>query len=246
MLLMCLATAFSVTNSAAAIAAFDRPSAISASTSRSRGVSRSTRLVAAPGHDRGDHLGVEDRAAGGDAAYAVDELGDVGDPVLEQVADRALAAGEQLAGVEVLDVLREHHHREAGSGRAGRDRGPQALVGVRRRQAYVDHGGLGVGVLAARGEVGGVVDRGQDREAVRLEQLDQAGPEEGVVFGEDKSHGTSRVTTVGPPAGLDTLIVPSNAASRRMTPRMPVPVSGSAPPRPSSPTRSRSAPRRRG
>ena len=56
-----------------------------------------------------------------------------------------------------------------------------------------------------------------------LEQLDQAGPEEGVVLGEDKAHGTSRLTTVGPPAGLDTTMVPSNAASRRITPSMPVP-----------------------
>ena len=63
----------------------------------------------------------------------------------------------------------------------------------------------------------------QDREAVALEELDQAGAEEGVVFGEDKTHGTSRVTMVGPPAGLDTLSVPSKAASRRMTPSMPVP-----------------------
>ena len=84
-------------------------------------------------------------------------------------------------------------------------------------------------------EVGGVVDGGEDREALELEELDQAGPEEGVVLGEDKSHGTSSVTMVGPPDGLDTLIVPSNADSRRMTPRMPVPDSGSAPPRPSSP-----------
>ena len=94
---------------------------------------------------------------------------------------------------------------------------------MRRREAYVDHGSLRVRVEQRLREVSGVVDRVQDREAVALEQLDQAGPEEGVVFGEDKTHGTSRVTTVGPPAGLDTFIVPSNAASRRITPSMPVP-----------------------
>ena len=38
----CLLTAFSVMNSRCAIAALDRPSAIRASTSRSRGVSRAT------------------------------------------------------------------------------------------------------------------------------------------------------------------------------------------------------------
>ena len=60
-----------------------------------------------------------------------------------------------------------------------------------------------------------------------------------MVLGEDNAHGTSSVTRVGPPGGLDTLIVPSNAASRRVTPRMPVPAAGSAPPRPSSPTTTR-------
>ncbi len=44
-----------------------------------------------------------------------------------------------------------------------------------------------------------------------------------MVLGEDDAHGTSRVTRVGPPVGLDTLIVPSKAASRRATPRIPVP-----------------------
>ncbi len=38
-----------------------------------------------------------------------------------------------------------------------------------------------------------------------------------------RTHGTSRVTIVGPPSGLDTDIVPSKAASRRITPRIPVP-----------------------
>ena len=49
MLLMCLATAFSVTTRALAIAAFERPSAIRASTSRSRGGQPVERLVAAGG-----------------------------------------------------------------------------------------------------------------------------------------------------------------------------------------------------
>ena len=57
--LMCLATAASVITSARAIAAFDRPSAISASTSRSRGVSRCSGSLRRPeqlAHDvRVDH-----------------------------------------------------------------------------------------------------------------------------------------------------------------------------------------------
>ena len=46
MLATCFSTAPSVTTSAAAIAALERPSAISASTSRSRGVSSSERSSA--------------------------------------------------------------------------------------------------------------------------------------------------------------------------------------------------------
>ena len=45
MLAMCFSTALSVSTSASAMPAFERPSAISASTSRSRGVSASTGLA---------------------------------------------------------------------------------------------------------------------------------------------------------------------------------------------------------
>ena len=67
---------------------------------------------------------------------------------------------------------------------------------------------------------------------MRLEEPDQAVPEEGVVLGEDDAHGTSSVTRVGPPIGLDTLIVPSKAASRRVDPPHPGarPRVGAAPP----------------
>ena len=75
MLFVCLLTAFSVTNIRAAIAAFDRPSAISASTSRSRGVSvASGSSGRAAGEQLGDHLGVHRGAAGGHLAHGVDEL----------------------------------------------------------------------------------------------------------------------------------------------------------------------------
>ena len=90
MLPMCLLTAFSVTTSRAAIAALERPSAISPSTSRSRAVSRpsgSSRSCRASSCD--DDLGVHGGAAAGDPADRVDELAHVGDPVLEQVAEAA-------------------------------------------------------------------------------------------------------------------------------------------------------------
>ena len=72
----------------------------------------------------------------------------------------------------------------------------------------------------------GPVVRGlHDLHAVRGEQPDQPVPQEGQVLAEDNSHGSSRVTTVGPPAGLVTAITPSKAASRRSMPL----ISGPAP-----------------
>jgi hypothetical protein len=52
-------------------------------------------------HDLGVHRG----AARGDGAHRLDEPPDVGDPVLEQVAEAAGAGREQLLRVELLDVL---------------------------------------------------------------------------------------------------------------------------------------------
>ena len=89
MLLTCFSTALSVTTSDRAIAGLLRPSAISASTSRSRGVSRSSgSRRRRPGQQLGDDLGIERRAAGADPPHGGEELGDVGDAVLEEVPDR--------------------------------------------------------------------------------------------------------------------------------------------------------------
>ena len=68
---------------------------------------------------------------------------DVGDAVLEQVADAALLAGQQVAGVALLDVLGEDQHRRAGHALARLDRGADALVGERRREPDVDEREVG-------------------------------------------------------------------------------------------------------
>ena len=71
-----------------------------------------------------------------DPAYGVGELLHVGDPVLEQVAERA-APARQLDGEVGLDVLREQQHADLGEALADPGRGPQPLVGVRRRHPDV-------------------------------------------------------------------------------------------------------------
>ena len=71
-----------------------------------------------PREDLGDHLGIHGRATAGHPLHRVHELPDVADPVLEQVTDTAGAVGEQLAGVELLDVLRQDQDRETGAAAA--------------------------------------------------------------------------------------------------------------------------------
>src|SRR6201999_2134575 len=109
MLATCFSTARSETTSAPAMAPLERPSAISVSTSRSRGVS-----VASPPVRRlapnswGTTSGARAGAPGGAAA-----------------GGRA----EQVGRVAGLDVLGEHQHPRPGVLAPDGDRGPQALVG---------------------------------------------------------------------------------------------------------------------
>ena len=70
----------------------------------------------------GDDLGVERGAAVADPMHGFDEVGDVGDAVLEQVADALGVGREELPCVLVLHVLREHEHAQAGVPAARLDR----------------------------------------------------------------------------------------------------------------------------
>ena len=121
MLATCFSTAPVVSTSSRAIAAFERPSAISESTSVSRGVRRSSGPSTPPAREQlRDDLRIERGAAGRDAPHGVDEVVDVHDPVLQQVADATAAVGEQLRRVGLLDVLRDDQHPVPGRARAAR------------------------------------------------------------------------------------------------------------------------------
>ena len=96
------------------------------------------RLVAGPPAEQlGHHLGIHDGAASGHGADRVDELVVVEHPVLEQVADRARLVSEQLTRVQLLDVLGQQDHREAGYLPPCRQGGLQPVIGERRRQPDV-------------------------------------------------------------------------------------------------------------
>ena len=127
------------------------PWAISASTSRSRGVrwsSGDSGGLARAGHQRLDHLGVDDRAAAGDLADGVrraargrtpaPSAGTPGPPSRSRAASRAYAGST---------YWRQHDDAEARVVPAERGGGPDALVGAGRRHADVGEHDVGrVGV----------------------------------------------------------------------------------------------------
>ena len=143
-----LATCFSTTpaemTSVLAMAAFERPWAMSERTSRSRGVSvaRESARRLAP-EKLADHFRVEYGAALRDPGDRVDEVADVGDAVLEQVADARRGAGEQIRSGPGLDVLGEDEHADLGMILVDRLRGPQSLIGMAGRHPHVDDGHVG-------------------------------------------------------------------------------------------------------
>ena len=106
---------------------------------------------AGPGEDLGDDLGVDHGAAAGDAAEGVEELVHVRHAVLQHVAEAAHVAGEELAGVPLLDVLRQDQHGQPRVQAAQVHGGPQALVGVRRGHPDVGDQDVGHGRRRARG-----------------------------------------------------------------------------------------------
>src|SRR5690606_30273464 len=91
----------------------------------------------------------------------------------------------------------------------------------------------------------GVADRGDDLLAGIGQETGDACSQQHRVLGDHDPHGSSTSTEVGPPTGLSTWIQPPSACTRSASPNRPVPLSGSAPPLPSSLTSiARRSPRR--
>ena len=160
-------TARGLRKSCLAIARFERPSAISERTSRSRSVSSSSSERAAPADEALDDLRVEGRAAGRDALDGVDELGDVAHAVLEQVADARGVVADELEHVGRLEVLGEDEHRDGRMGAADLRRGDQPVVGVARRHPDVDDRDVGRVGAHLQHQVVGVV-RAPDHVVARV------------------------------------------------------------------------------
>src|SRR6204780_434886 len=197
--------------------------------------------VAAAGEQLGDDLGVEGAAALGHPGQRVEELGDVGAPVLEQVADAAGAAGDELGRVLLLDPLGEHQHADVGPAVADHERGPQALIGEGGRHPHVDHGRVGrAGGDRAQEPLGVGLGR-DDLVPGLLEEPGQPLAEQHRVLGDRYPHGSTAEIIVGPPDGDSTDSSPSTPLTRSARPDRPAP-GGAAPPMPSSLTSTVSVP----
>ena len=194
-------TARSLTKSSSAIARFVCPSAIAFRTSRSRVGQRVERaVVAAAAEHLGDDLGVEDRAAVVDTPHRVDEAVDLGDPVLEQVADALAARGQQVDRVVLLDVLREDEDPGLRQLLADRRRRPQAVVGVVGGHPDVDDRDVGlVGAHLAQ-QVLGVGRLADDLDPGLVEQARDPLPQQHRVLADHDSHGITALSLV-PAAG---------------------------------------------
>ena len=190
----CFSTARSLMNSAFAVAALLRPVASSCSTSSSRSVSpRRAELVSRrlAGQQPLDDLRVERGPAARHVVQRPDEVVDLADPFLEQVAEPRHAVGEQLEGVVLLDVLGQHHDPRLGELGPDPLRGVDALGGERGRHPDVGEHGVGPvrpprprwsasgsATVSTRSMLGGL--RQQPRDAFA---------DEVVVVGEDDAHG---------------------------------------------------------
>jgi len=144
---------------------FERPSAIKASTSLAGG-ELVERVVATAPEQAGDDLGVERRAALGYPSHGVDEVLDVADAVLEEVAHPLRALGDEIERGALRDVLGEHDHGDVGKARANLKCGPQAVVGVGRGHAHVGDDDVGAMTLDLPQKLIGVGGLGHHLEAL--------------------------------------------------------------------------------
>src|SRR5262249_53859486 len=148
----------------------------------------------------------------------VDELGAFGDPVLEQVAEALRAGSEELARIALLDRLREDEHARGRVAPPELERGADAFVGERRRQANVDDADVRLVLGRSCLELVRGGDGRSDVDLVVIEQSRQRVAQEARVLDDDYAHGISARSTVGPPAGLSSSTVPPSAATRSSRP----------------------------
>src|SRR5919106_3586344 len=145
-----------------------------------------------PGHD----LGIECTAAGRDAVDGVDERIDGADPLLEQITDTLRTIADELDGIPLLVILREHEDADLGPPAPELDRGPQPVVQALGRHPDVDDRDVGTMRQRLAQKVVGVTRLGDDVVARLAEDPGDALPQEDVVLADHHTPGSRHAPTV--------------------------------------------------
>jgi PAS domain S-box-containing protein len=136
--------------------------------------------------DEGLHnVRVEGRSPRGDTLDGVEELGDVADAILEQIADAGRVVADELEHVGGLKVLREDEHGDAGVGAADLGGSNEPVVGVPGRHLHVHDRDVGRVGAHLQQQVVGVSATTDDLVAGVLEEGRDAFAEQRVVVGHD-------------------------------------------------------------
>ena len=149
------------------------------------GAEHGERIVHPAGRDelvyqRGIHYG----GTADEPAQRLEELGHVGDPVLEQVT-AALPAGQQVHRVLHLDMGGQHQHSDLGELGAEDPGRVQALGRMVRRHPDVHDDQVGMLLPDRRDELRGIARLGGHLEARAIEQAGHALAEQDIVVRED-------------------------------------------------------------
>ena len=150
----------------------------------------------------GHNLRVEDHSPVGDTVQGVEEVDDVGHPVLEQVAQRPGAGGDEFPGVALLHVLGQDEDRQIRVALAHLQSRTHALVGEGRGQADVQDAEVGRVTGQGVHEADGVGQGNHDLVADLSEQPDEPLAQKNGVLADRQAHGRLTSRLVGPPSGL--------------------------------------------
>ena len=187
---MWVSTVFSVKANRAAMARFERPSAIAARMSCSRAVSASirSRVVRRP-RNWATTSRVEHSAAAGDRSHSFGEHRNVEDVVFQEIAEPLRVRPGQIERVPAFDALRQQQDPDGRPAAPDLYGGDRPFVREGRGHPYVDEREVGLVGLDGIDECVGVADGLHDLVTGLHKEPDQSFTEEYRVIGDHDPQG---------------------------------------------------------